>query len=59
MTLEVLYTIFRNAHDNRGCEHRTPWSVLGPQLAQHQEGAKDGPAIACAPLAARAAVDRW
>jgi len=47
LTPEVHYTIFRNAHDNRGCEYRRPWSALGCYLAQHQEGAKDGPAIAC------------
>lgn len=47
MMLEVHYTIFRNAHDNRGCEYRTPWSAVGRQLSQHQEGAKDGTAIAC------------
>jgi hypothetical protein len=47
MTLEVTYTIFRNAHDNRGCKYREPWAALGRQLAKHQEGAKDGPAISC------------
>jgi hypothetical protein len=47
MTLEVVYTIFQSSHDNRGREFRTPWSVLGRRLAQHQEGAKDGTAIAC------------
>jgi hypothetical protein len=47
MTLEVVYTIFQSSHDNRGREFRTPWSALGRRLTQHQEGAKDGTAIAC------------
>jgi hypothetical protein len=47
MTLEVVYTMFQSTHDNRGSEYRTPWSALGRRLAQHQEGTKEGTAIAC------------
>jgi hypothetical protein len=51
MTRAVAYTIFRDAHDNRGREFCSPWNKLTERLVRHEEGAKDGTAITCGTFA--------
>jgi len=47
-SLVISATMFADAHDNVGRSFTTPWEKLAERLSRHDEGTKDGPALACA-----------
>ncbi len=47
-SLVINLTFFADSHDNVGRAVTTTWGKLAARLGRHDEGAKDGPALACA-----------
>lgn len=41
-------TFYRSSHDNEGVRVETTWPRLIDRLSRHEQGDKDGPALACA-----------
>lgn len=42
------FTVFRDSHDRWGRPVAVPWAALAQRLSRHEEGEKDGLALACA-----------